>query len=99
MTGLDGLATLRRMVALDPQSRVIVLSSHPIIAPSEDRPDFMAMAIKLGATAVLPWRFGEADLLETLALARHEAPIPPRIASVDAAGLATLPPDGSLALA
>src|SRR5262249_59576673 len=61
MPGMDGIETMRRIHRQQPNVPIIVISGRPQDATKE--PDFLAMAIKLGAVSSLPKPFKPAALL------------------------------------
>jgi CheY-like chemotaxis protein len=63
MPGMDGLETMRHVHRLKPDVPIIVISGRPLEADAGGPPDFLAMAIKLGAISSLPKPFRPADLL------------------------------------
>ena len=63
MPGMDGLETMRHVHRLRPAMPIIVISGRPLVADEGSQPDFLAMAIKLGAISSLPKPFRPADLL------------------------------------
>ncbi len=62
MPGMDGLETMRHVHRLKPAMPIIVISGRPLAAEGSE-PDFLAMAIKLGAISSLPKPFRPAELL------------------------------------
>jgi len=63
MPGMDGLETMRHVRLLQPALPIVVISGRPIVPDAGAEPDFLAMAIKLGAVSSLPKPFRPADLL------------------------------------
>src|ERR1700744_6298231 len=63
MPGMDGLETMRLVRQLRPDVPIIVISGRPIVPEASGEPDFLAMAIKLGAVRTLPKPFKAGDLL------------------------------------
>jgi CheY-like chemotaxis protein len=63
MPGMDGLETMRHIHRQQPAMPVIVISGRPVVPDAGAEPDFLAMAIKLGAIASLPKPFRPAELL------------------------------------
>jgi CheY-like chemotaxis protein len=61
MPGMDGLETMRHVQGKQPTIPIVVISGRPLAADAE--PDFLAMAIKLGAVSSLPKPFKPAALL------------------------------------
>ncbi|MET4071118.1 CheY-like chemotaxis protein [Bradyrhizobium sp. S3.2.6] len=66
MPGMDGLETMRHVRALQPAIPIIVISGRSITPDAYAEPDFLKMAIKLGAVASLQKPF-RADVLLTMA--------------------------------
>jgi CheY-like chemotaxis protein len=62
MPGMDGFATMRIVRQQQPQLPIIVISGRPLTAETESTPDFLTMAIKLGAVSSLQKPFRPADL-------------------------------------
>jgi CheY-like chemotaxis protein len=65
MPGMDGFETMRMVHRQKPLTPIIVISGRPM--PSESSPDFLTMAIKLGAVSSLQKPFRPADLLAAVA--------------------------------
>jgi len=63
MPGMDGLETMRHVHRQHPATPIIVISGRPLVADAGAEPDFLAMAIKLGAVSSLPKPFKPAALL------------------------------------
>lgn len=66
MPGMDGLATIRELIKIDSAVPFIAISGHAFGDRRQGAPDFLGMAIKLGATAALQKRFDILDLLEAV---------------------------------
>jgi len=66
MPGMDGLETMRHVHRLKPAMPIVVISGRPLVTDEDSQPDFLAMAIKLGAISSLPKPFRPADLLATV---------------------------------
>ena len=62
MPGMDGLETMRLLQRERPDIPIIVISGRPIMSEAMSEPDFLSMAIKLGAIRTLPKPFRPADL-------------------------------------
>ena len=65
MPGMDGIETMRHIHRHRPGVPIIVISGRPLESEETGEPDFLAMAIKLGAVSSLPKPFRPAALLET----------------------------------
>ncbi len=63
MPGMDGFETMRMVRRQQPQLPIIVISGRPISPEADSAPDFLTMAIKLGAVSSLQKPFRPADLL------------------------------------
>lgn len=63
MPGMDGFETMRMVRQQQPQLPIIVISGRPISPEADSTPDFLTMAIKLGAVSSLQKPFRPADLL------------------------------------
>ena len=63
MPGMDGFETMRRVHELRPLVPIIVISGRPIPSEPDGAPDFLTMAIKLGAVSSLQKPFKPAALL------------------------------------
>ena len=63
MPGMDGLETMRLAHQHKPLIPIIVISGHPIASDSGSSPDFLTMAMKLGAVSSLQKPFKPAALL------------------------------------
>ena len=66
MPGMDGLETIRAVQQRHAGLPVIVISGSSIFSASEQAPDFLMMAIKLGAVRGLRKPFRPADLVEAV---------------------------------
>ena len=66
MPGMDGIETMRLIHQQRPTVPIIVSSGRPLAQDTTREPDFLAMAIKLGAVLSLPKPFKPAALLETV---------------------------------
>ena len=67
MPGLDGLETMRLVHQQQPLIPIIVISGNPLTWDSASGPDFLTMAVKLGAIASLQKPFKPAALLAAVA--------------------------------
>jgi len=65
MPGMDGFETMRMVHQQKPLTPIIVISGRPM--PSDSGPDFLTMAMKLGAVSSLQKPFKPADLLTAVA--------------------------------
>jgi CheY-like chemotaxis protein len=66
MPGMDGIETMRRVHAQQPLVPIIVISGNPILSESGPAPDFLTMAMKLGAIFSLQKPFKPAALLDAV---------------------------------
>jgi CheY-like chemotaxis protein len=65
MPGMDGFETMRLILRQQPRTPIIVISGNPIL--EDAGPDFLTMAIKLGAVSGLQKPFKPAALLAAVA--------------------------------
>jgi CheY-like chemotaxis protein len=63
MPGMDGLETLREVRKHHADLPVIVMSGTSLDAPGQAAPDFLAMAVKLGAVRSLQKPFKPRDII------------------------------------
>jgi CheY-like chemotaxis protein len=63
MPGMDGLETLREVRRQQPDLPVIVMSGTSLDAPGLQAPDFLAMAVKLGAVRAIQKPFKPRDII------------------------------------
>jgi CheY-like chemotaxis protein len=63
MPGMDGIETMRHIHRQQPAMPIVVISGRPLVADAANEPDFLAMALKLGAVSSLPKPFKPAALL------------------------------------
>jgi CheY-like chemotaxis protein len=63
MPGMDGIETMRHIHRQQPDVPIVVISGRPLVQDTTKAPDFLAMAIKLGAISSLPKPFKPAALL------------------------------------
>jgi CheY-like chemotaxis protein len=87
MPGMDGLETMRLVHQQQPLIPIIVISGHPVSWNADSGPDFLTMAIKLGAVSSLQKPFKPAALLAAVAncLEAAKRPTSSSIAAADAA--------------
>ena len=67
MPGMDGLETMRLIHQQQPLIPIIVISGNPVTWDSGSGPDFLTMALKLGAVSSLQKPFKPAALLAAVA--------------------------------
>lgn len=77
MPGMDGLETMRLILKEHPQLPIVMTSGRPQTPAAAQEPDYLTMAMKLGAVSALPKPFKPATLLsqvaDALAAASHAA--------------------------
>ncbi|PDT88764.1 hypothetical protein CO669_18560 [Bradyrhizobium sp. Y36] len=66
LPGMDGIATIRELVELDPLLPFIAISGKRFTDSRLGGSDSLGMAVRLGATAALQKPFGVAELLSAL---------------------------------
>jgi CheY-like chemotaxis protein len=66
MPELDGIGTLRQLRRTAPSIPLIIMSGHSVTRTANGNPDFLGMAIKLGATCALQKPFTSGQLLDAL---------------------------------
>lgn len=66
MPGMDGIETMRSVHQRKPQLPIVVISGNPIFSESGKAPDFLTMAVKLGAVSSLQKPFTPAALLNVV---------------------------------
>ena len=81
MPGMDGIETMRLVHALRPLVPIIVISGNPILSETGSAPNFLTMAMKLGAILSLQKPFKPAALLEAVAKCLDTARDRPRPAT------------------
>jgi CheY-like chemotaxis protein len=81
MPGMDGIETMRLVHAQRPLVPIIVISGNPILSETGSAPNFLTMAMKLGAILSLQKPFKPAALLEAVAKCLDTARDRPRPAT------------------
>jgi CheY-like chemotaxis protein len=79
MPGMNGIATIRELIKLKPDLPFIAMSGFAFTDRKQGAPDFLGMAIRLGAAAALQKPFETRELLEALDRSlepRRHPPIP-----------------------
>jgi two-component system, response regulator, stage 0 sporulation protein F len=66
MPGMDGIATIRELIKLKPDLPFIAMSGYAFTDRKQGAPDFLGMAIRLGAAAALQKPFETRELLEAI---------------------------------
>jgi CheY-like chemotaxis protein len=66
MPGMDGMETLREARKHHPDLPVIVMSGTSLGGPGQQAPDFLAMAVKLGAVRSVQKPFKPRDIIEAV---------------------------------
>lgn len=66
MPGLDGLATIRQIRAANSRLPIIAMSGRNFTNVALGKPDFLGMAVKLGADAALQKPFSSQELFATI---------------------------------
>jgi CheY-like chemotaxis protein len=66
MSGMDGIATIRELIKLKPDLPFIAISGCAFTDRKQGAPDFLGMAIRLGAAASLQKPFPAGELLEAI---------------------------------
>ncbi|MEF2072971.1 response regulator [Consotaella aegiceratis] len=72
MPDLDGIGTIRQMHEINPEVPIIAMTGHPLASSTDDKPDFLQMAVALGAFAALRKPFMPDKLMRTLEAAIYE---------------------------
>jgi CheY-like chemotaxis protein len=81
MPGMDGIETMRLVHAQRPLVPIIVISGNPILSETGSAPNFLTMAMKLGAILSLQKPFKPAALLKAVAKCLDTARDRPRPAT------------------
>ena len=79
MPGMNGIATIRELIKLKSDLPFIAMSGFAFTDRKQGAPDFLGMAIRLGAAAALQKPFETRELLEALGRSlepRRHPPIP-----------------------
>jgi two-component system response regulator (stage 0 sporulation protein F) len=79
MPGMNGIATIRELIKLKPDLPFVAMSGFAFTDRKQGAPDFLGMAIRLGAAAALQKPFETQELLEALDRSlepRRHPPIP-----------------------
>jgi two-component system response regulator (stage 0 sporulation protein F) len=66
MPDMDGIATIRQLRAANPTIPIIAISGHAITNKRAGAPDFLGMAVKLGATCALQKPFHPNQLFDAV---------------------------------
>jgi CheY-like chemotaxis protein len=74
MPGMDGFETMRLVHQSRPEMPVIVISGQQFDSASEREPDFLYMAMKLGAVSSLQKPFRPNELLAAVAKSLSDSP-------------------------
>jgi CheY-like chemotaxis protein len=74
MPGMDGFETMRLVHQSRPEMPVIVISGQQFGSASEREPDFLYMAMKLGAVSSLQKPFRPNELLAAVAKSLSDSP-------------------------
>ncbi len=81
MPGMDGLETLREVRRHKVDLPVIVISGTSLDAPGLPAPDYLAMAVKLGAVRSLQKPFRPRDIIDAVRASLGNAAAPRRAAT------------------
>jgi CheY-like chemotaxis protein len=73
MPGMDGFATIREIRKLKPDLPIIAMSGRRFTNPAPGKPDFLGMAVRLGANEALQKPFAPADLCAAIGRCLAEA--------------------------
>jgi two-component system response regulator (stage 0 sporulation protein F) len=77
MPGMDGIATIRELIKLKPDLPFIAMSGYAFTDRKQGAPDFLGMAIRLGAAAALQKPFETRELLEAIDRSLEFQRLPP----------------------
>jgi CheY-like chemotaxis protein len=66
MPEMDGIATIRQLRGFDPSIPIIAMSGRAFTDPRNGAPDFLGMAVKLGADYALQKPFAGDQLVQAL---------------------------------
>jgi two-component system, response regulator, stage 0 sporulation protein F len=66
MPGMDGIATIRELIKLKPRLPFIAMSGCGFTDRRQGAPDFLGMAIRLGAAAALQKPFKPGELFDAI---------------------------------
>jgi CheY-like chemotaxis protein len=76
MPGMDGFETMNRVHQSRPEIPIIVMSGHQFRSATDQAPDFLHMATKLGAVSSLQKPFRPQELLTAVAGSLSDSPAP-----------------------
>jgi len=76
MPGMDGFETMKLVHQSRPKMPVIVISGQEFRVASEQRPDFLHMATRLGAVSSLQKPFKPAELMAAVSTSLSNTPAP-----------------------
>ena len=83
MPGMDGLEAMRLIHRRQPNIPIVVISGRPMTPEPDSEPDFLTMALKLGAVRSLPKPFKPSALLAMVADCLEGSKQPPSSAIPD----------------
>jgi len=72
MPEMDGIATIRELRALDPSIPIVAMSGRSFTDPRNGAPDFLGMAVKLGADQALQKPFRGDELVRAILCCRKD---------------------------
>ena len=78
MPGMDGLETLREVRKHQAHLPVIVMSGTSLGGPGLEAPDFLAMAVKLGAVRAVQKPFKPRDIIDSVQACLGDAAATPK---------------------